>query len=147
MDSAKKEALRDDGTSHLAEPKSYGPLAGAKILGLGVDAKSTSIRLTVDDGTLVTFVVGGDCCSISWIEHYDIPPNIAGAVISWVRATQIEGRQCGYPHHRNEGAFDAYHGVCKFYDLRIATNRGEAVFEFRNDSNGYYGATICVEVE
>lgn len=30
----------------------------------------------------------------------------------------------------------------KYYGLKITTDKGRAVIDFRNDSNGYYGGTI-----
>ena len=36
------------------------------------------------------------------------------------------------------------HDVMKYYGLGVTTEHGQAIIDFRNDSNGYYGGYLLV---
>lgn len=86
------------------------------------------------------FRVDGDCCSESWVEHYDACPGAIGSKVIGFHLSEMNGGV-------NEG-INPYHmsktDVLKIYELRLKTLGGDVVFEFRNDSNGYYGAYVSV---
>ncbi len=72
----------------------------------------------------------GDCCSHSWIEHVDNPEFAIGSPV-------LEARDVPMPAaSRDED------GCVQSYGFKIITAKGEMFFEYRNESNGYYGGSL-----
>lgn len=99
------------------------------------------VVLTLTDGSRRVYETEGDCCSTSWVEHLTVPPDIDGATVLHVSPTDygVEASPEQYAEcktHR-EGL-----DVLKVYQTVIATDRGDVVIEYRNDSNGYYGGSL-----
>lgn len=92
------------------------------------DDKS-AIRFEFMDGSSVRFGVEGDCCSSSWIEHLEMPDDIAGQTITEVFDDRIEQQ-------------DQEYGLLQVYHTRFRTPKGDIVLEYRNESNGYYGGYL-----
>ena len=95
------------------------------------------IVLRFDDGTEWAADVEGDCCSESWIEHLEVPPDIAGAILTGV----TESDKVKAPEDGAHGSQEEL----QVYGVAFATSKGEIILEFRNSSNGYYGGSL-VEV-
>lgn len=79
-----------------------------------------------------------DCCSYTWIEGVELCP--LPAVV-----TAVEG--IPMPDQGEEGKQGGTNGpgntdVVGFYGLRITTDKGYIVMDYRNDSNGYYGGSL-----
>lgn len=83
----------------------------------------------------VVLQVYGDCCSYSWIESVDNPNALFGKVLS---VEDIEMPEAKTWEHRKEKECECV----SFYGLKIVTERGHCVIDYRNDSNGYYGGWI-----
>ena len=75
----------------------------------------------------------GDCCSYSWVESIDDPSVLSGLVTG---VEQIAMPDLGTLPGRD---------VVSYYGLKITTERGRAVIDYRNDSNGYYGGSLEVD--
>ena len=94
-----------------------------------------------DDKQVMTFVTmsgpvvvraEGDCCSGSWFESIDDPAALLGTVRD---VEEIPMPDLGdQPDH----------DVMQYYGLKITTERGRAVIDYRTDSNGYYGGYLEV---
>jgi len=81
----------------------------------------------------------GDCCSTSWIEHFDLIPS--GALITDIIAKEcVNLKECGYDSEKEE-----YHDEIDQYFYEIKTDKGDFMIEMRNENNGYYGGTLYVE--
>ena len=88
-------------------------------------ADKQAIRFTVD-GEPIVAKCDGDCCSYTWIEHIDMP---AGGLPAKI----LEVVDLRLPQPSDELAL---------YGLKLVTDKGELVLDYRNESNGYYGGGL-----
>ena len=74
-----------------------------------------------------------DCCSESWIENITMPKDPE----FWIdnKVLSIEDKRL--PSQTKKSG-----NVTKFYSCEIKTSLGSIEIEYRNESNGYYGAEI-----
>lgn len=84
----------------------------------------------------VVLTVYGDCCSQSWIESLDTPANLIGTVQSVEDLDMPNLGNVGTKHHPDVDQI-------RYYGLKIVTDKGHCVIDYRNDSNGYYGGWIA----
>lgn len=91
------------------------------------------IKFTFTDGGSVQLDAYGDCCSTTWVESIDAPEALYGKVLI---AEQIDMPDLPYDENEYE--------CVKFYGLKIVTDKGHAVIDYRNSSNGYYGGSLDV---
>lgn len=110
-------------------------LVGRKILEIR-DVGEGGFTLVFKDGSRAVFDVCGDCCSRTWIEHFEVPADIAGAVIVKCVHNTADWSNAEPTKTGN------YEEQMSYYDTRIVTNRGDIVCEYRNSSNGYYGGWL-----
>lgn len=113
----------------------YKPLLGRRVVKYNVNSDNDQLILVFDDGSTETLQVEGDCLACSWIESLDSPDNLLG-VITHVEDIEMPNLgDIGTDKHRNVKCVD-------YYGLKITTDKGSCVLDYRNDSNGYYGGTI-----
>jgi hypothetical protein len=89
-----------------------------------------------------SFVTEGACCSSSWIEHLEGVDNILGHLVIAVEDVEIDKV---LPTNRRGYDIDEHgeeHESLQLYGVKITTDVGTALLEFRNSSNGYYGGSI-----
>lgn len=86
---------------------------------------------TLEDDYVVR--VDGDCCSHSWIESVELPALGFPALVTAVTDLDLS--------NLNEDNSDEFECL-QVYGVKISTDRGEIVIDFRNSSNGYYGGNI-----
>lgn len=113
-------------------------LMGKTISGYDLDDKGTRLILHVDGGKPITLGTDGECCSQTWIEQIDAPDALVGTVqdveeIEMPNLGNIDGK-------RHQGVEEV-----AYYGLKITTNKGRCVIDYRNDSNGYYGGNLYVQ--
>ena len=109
------------------------PLVGKTITNIEVAADRQALRFVLADGELVVNV-DADCCSYSWVEHVELPALLFPATVVSVEDIDMP-----------DGAASSFHSdadVLAFYGCKIATDRGEIVIDYRNDSKGYYGGSL-----
>jgi len=83
----------------------------------------------------------GDCCSYSWIEGIDLPNALQGRVLAAESILMPDLGNVGTAKCNNVDKVN-------YYGLKITTENGIAVIDYRNSSNGYYGGWLDpVEVE
>ncbi len=75
-------------------------------------------------------------CSATWIEHVLFP--VLGLPANVTAVEDVPLRNWSYGQDGHE---------LKKYGCRIVTDKGDLFFEYRNESNGYYGGEICWEPE
>ena len=98
-----------------------------------IAADRQSLKFVLTDGELIVDV-DADCCSYSWVEHIELPAGGFPATVASVSEIDMP-----------EGAASTFHtdaDVLAFYGCKIATDKGEIVIDYRNDSNGYYGGSL-----
>lgn len=97
------------------------------------------IRLA-EDKTALLFVTkegdikakcDADCCSFTWVQHIEMPAHGLPAKVTSVE--ELEMPDLGDMPDRD---------VVAYYGLKIVTDKGEIIIDYRNDSNGYYGGNL-----
>lgn len=106
------------------------PLIGQKVTAVYLLEDGHAIRFHVE-GIEEPIVVPtyGDCCSHTWIESIDDPAALLGVVSAVEDLTLREDEE-------KEG------DCTRFYGCKITTDKGAAVIDYRNSSNGYYGGSL-----
>lgn len=106
-------------------------LIGQDILSVETNADHTSIRFIVAGREPLVYYADGDCCSGSWIEHIEGVDRLVGVVKA-------------VPDLDLPGVPDEGDNVIQVYGYGITTDKGTAVIDFRNESNGYYGGSLIL---
>ena len=113
---------------------------GRKIKNFSPEENGDCIVFEFYDGKPLTLVAVGDCCSHTWIESMDNPECLVGGVVNSVE--NIDMPNLGdVPGKRIKEQFVE---SVEYYGLRITTDKGICVLDYRNDSNGYYGGSLEV---
>jgi hypothetical protein len=94
---------------------------------LATDKKA--IRFTVDGETIVA-KCDGDCCSSTWIESVEMP---AGGLPAKI----LEATELDLPSQQPDD-----YELIQLYGLKLTTDKGDFVLDYRNESNGYYGGNL-----
>ena len=106
-------------------------LEGTTIKSLWLSDDKTYMKVCTDKGDYC-FIAEGDCCSSSWIEHFE---NVA-----MLFDNKIDEIQDITSFVDEEDITDE---CVQVYGIKfIVLGRGTAILEFRNGSNGYYGGWI-----
>lgn len=104
-------------------------LIGKTITAIELASDKKAIRFTVDGETIVA-KCDGDCCSSTWIESIEMP---AGGLPAKV----MDANDLDLPSQDKDG------DLIQFYGLKLITDKGELILDYRNESNGYYGGNLC----
>jgi hypothetical protein len=106
-------------------------MVGRTITGMKIaDDKKALLFLTTDGEVIAR--ADGDCCSDSWIENVDEPALGYPATVVSVENCDLPGSVEDHPEYESLAVFG----------IKIATDRGEILIDFRNSSNGYYGGDL-----
>jgi hypothetical protein len=109
-------------------------LVGKTIFGIKIADDRQALLFETDTGN-IKVLADADCCSYTWIEHIELPALGFPARVSAVDDLQMpEGKASEF--HKDDD-------VLQFYGCKIVTDKGEIVIDYRNDSNGYYGGSLC----
>ena len=106
------------------------PLIGRTILSLTLGEGGSFVRFLLADGEQIARCEG-DCCSVTWIEHIELPALGFPAKVLAVEnlnMPNLEGM---------EG-----HDVITYYGCKVSTDRGDIILDYRNASNGFYGGKL-----
>lgn len=87
------------------------------------------------------YEVESECCSESWIETIEGYENIKEEVVTEVSELSLyEEIDIKYLYCKRE--LKEHNDYLKMYGLDIKTNKGTCTIDYRNASNGFYGANI-----
>ena len=112
-------------------------LKGKTITAYELEKSGDYIVFTMNDGSMVRLNAYGDCCSTTWIESLDAPDALLGTV--------KDVREIDMPDRGNiDGKRHKDVHIVQYYGIKITTNKGRCVIDYRNDSNGYYGGSLEV---
>lgn len=103
-------------------------LIGKTLTKVELASDKKAIRFTLDRETVVA-KCEGECCSVTWIESVEMP---AGGLPAKI----LETNELDLPSHDNDG------DVVQLYGLKLTTDKGDLVLDYRNESNGYYGGRL-----
>ena len=107
-------------------------LDGKKVLQIDLAKDYTAVRFIVEGGNPIFALADGDCCSESWIEHVSIPAGGFPATVVGVSDIELPGSDDTHPEY----------DCLRVYGLKISTDRGDIVIDYRNSSNGFYGGHL-----
>lgn len=117
----------------------FAGLVGKKLVACSINAMRNEITLETSGGKY-WLEAEADCCSRSWIEHFEYAPLI-GATILGVDSKEVAPSDDELPPTKfpdfQQGCDQAY-----FYEVR--TDRASETIEMRNSSNGYYGGWLVL---
>ena len=100
---------------------------------LEMNGAKNALIFNFEDGSYFNIFVEGDCCSSSWIETLTGVHDLIGYEIT-------EADLPVYKQSYKDEDGDYY--VISYYSVKIKTTQGFFEIEFRNESNGYYGAFL-----
>lgn len=106
-------------------------LIGKTITAFELTNDRKALRFVVADGDPVIALCDADCCSETWVEHVSLPARGFPATV--LDAADIKMPDLGNMPDRD---------VVAYYGFKVATDKGEMVVDYRNDSNGYYGGNL-----
>jgi hypothetical protein len=110
-------------------------LVGTEVYGVFVNEDKTAISFGTSNG-YKTYGVEGDCCSFSWIEHLSGLEQLVVAYVNNVEDISMSDLETD-PNNPDE--------YIRVYGVKIHTNKGYALLEYRNSSNGYYGGYLTYQ--
>jgi len=106
-------------------------LVGKTINAILISKDKEAIRFDTDEGEIIA-KCDADCCSYTWVEHIELPALGFPAKVVSVESLELPGSEDNHPEH----------DCLQVYGLKITTDRGEIVIDYRNASNGYYGGWL-----
>lgn len=109
-------------------------LIGKVLTKIEVKDNETTLLLHTNDG-VYKYDADGDCCSSSWIEHFNSPSE--SCTITDMKEIEVPPSYEGKPT-----VHDHYEEEIKYYFYEIITDKGSYQIEMRNSSNGYYGGSL-----
>lgn len=93
------------------------------------------IGFELEDSEVISFAPMGDCCSNSWIEHFDQP--VTPCLIYSFKQIEISPSFEETPTKTSN-----IEEEIRYYFYEINTDKGSFLIEMRNSSNGYYGGWL-----
>ena len=108
------------------------PLVGKTLVGVDVADDKRAMRFRLSDGSGVVVKADGDCCSDTWIESVEMPTEIPATVLS-VENIDLPGSCVSHPEY----------DCLQVYGLKVVTDKGTMIVDYRNSSNGYYGGNLA----
>lgn len=106
-------------------------LIGKTVTEMKIAEDKQALLFVTTDGEFIAHC-DADCCSYTWIESVELPA--LGFPFEILEIIDLDMPEVEYDHEE--------HDVLAFYGVKIATNKGDMVIDYRNDSNGYYGGNI-----
>lgn len=91
-----------------------------------------AMRFLVEGADPIIARAEGDCCSSTWIEHIELPA--MGFPVKILSVTDID-----LPGSVNNSED---YDCLTVYGLKLTTDRGEIIVDFRNSSKGHYGGNL-----
>lgn len=114
-------------------------MKGKMIASIELYENKTELRFNLASGRAVIFEAVGDCCSNSWIEHFDELKEPA-EIIDFLEVEMPASFITPVRPQMEDDDWDCEDIKYYFYELK--TNKGSHMIEMRNSSNGYYGGWL-----
>lgn len=112
------------------EEKGASVLVGKMLTKVELASDKLAIRFTVEGHDPVVAKCDADCCSSTWIESVEMPAGGLPAKILGIGDLELP------PDQDRDGE------LIQFYGLKLTTDKGDLVMDYRNESNGYYGGNL-----
>lgn len=105
------------------------------LTGFEIDKDRAQITFMFTEGEPLVLKTSGDCCSATWIESVDDPEALKGRVLDVQEIPMPDLGNIATEHRESVEEV-------QYYGLKVTTENGRAVIDYRNDSNGYYGGSL-----
>lgn len=115
----------------------YDKLLGQTVVATVLASDRETLQLYTLSGQVFLLQTAGECCSSTWIEAIDGDDALYGTIKA-VEDIDMPNLGDVPTVHRESVDCVEYYGLC------ITTNKGRAVIDYRNDSNGCYGGSVEV---
>ena len=107
-------------------------LVGCVVSNIHINRARTALVFSTHRGEIEAYTEA-ECCSETWIEHVETPAlgfpcKVLEVANLKLRAELVEG--------------EYEHSLTQYYGLKITTDKGDIVIDYRNLSNGYYGGSL-----
>ena len=103
------------------------------ITGVELAGDKEAIRFLIEGGEPIVAKCDADCCSHTWVEHIELPAMGFPAKVLSVADLDLPGSVEDHPDH----------DCLQVYGLKITTDKGDLIIDYRNSSNGYYGGSLA----
>lgn len=105
-------------------------MVGKVIAGMMIASDKMAILFITSEGEKLIARTDGDCCSHSWVESIELPALWFPFTIQSIEDLELNSE------------LDDQGGELSFYGCKIATDKGDLIIDYRNESNGYYGGSL-----
>lgn len=112
-------------------------LVGKTIISIEIAEDKAALRFVLSAGEIVA-QCDAECCSQTWIEHVELPALSFPALV-----LSVENLDLSALRQDNHEELECL----QFYGVKIITDRGEIIIDYRNSSNGYYGGDLIWPAE
>lgn len=112
------------------------PLVGKTITKVFLADDGGAIRFDLGDGTSIMARADGDCCSHTWIEEVQGLDQLLNSPVVSVDDVGDMPEKTGNSYNHDEEEM-------QYYGCKITTEKGYALIDYRNSSNGYYGGNLA----
>jgi len=109
-------------------------LIGKMITAVHLAEDRRAIKFEFEEGSPIIARCDGDCCSYTWIEEIEGPEQLIGSRVRDVKDIEIP-KDVPSNYWSNTD-------VVRYYSLKISTDKGDTILDYRNNSNGYYGGSL-----
>ncbi len=123
------------------------PLIGKTIASVYLTSDGGAIRFDLSDGSQVHASAYGECCSHSWIETIQGLDQIIDSPIVSVEDVAMPDLGSNGETDRAINRYGHYEEEMAYYGCKITSEKGYAVIDYRNSSNGYYGGSLSWDGE
>lgn len=111
-------------------------LIGKTIKEIKIADDKKAVLFITDCGEIIA-KTDADCCSETWVENIELPFKGFPALV--IAAEDIDMPEKEHPE-------DIDRDVMAYYGFKISTDKGDIVIDYRNESNGYYGGSLSLEI-
>lgn len=101
-------------------------LIGEIIVKIELASDKMAVRFTKTNKETIVVKCDADCCSHTWIESIEMPAGGLPAKVLYVTELNLPGPT----------------DELALYGLKLTTDKGDLVLDYRNESNGYYGGSL-----
>lgn len=108
-------------------------LIGKTIIEMKIASDKLALLFVASTGEKLVAKVDADCCSRTWIESIEMPALGLPFTVSDVVALEL---------NKPDVSDDTFECL-QFYGAKLVTDKGDMVIDYRNESNGYYGGSMC----
>ena len=122
--------------NHMNNHYDLKALIGQTITKVLVGTDDNVVVFVAENNKFFEYSIGGDCCSLSWLESINNIENMLNTPILEIHSLSLPD------DYIKKAQDDPKYEVLEIWGYTIKTIKGHTDIEFRNDSNGYYSGSF-----